>query len=125
MSMMNKKCPHCGKEFSLETELFDVSPESALFELILAQMAKAYRSEFNHGFPTEGSPDLEALEQLFMSLKDEHDKVSMDSVSQILALWKEYLLKKGKRASISDFIFQWIPSQEPGAKVIPFRPRFD
>jgi hypothetical protein len=116
-------CPHCGKRISIEEAVFRLDHETALLELILAQMAKVYRTEFGKGFPTEGESDLEALQQLFVTVKESDDRLTIDSVARILEFWQEYLKTQGTRGTIDEFVFTWLPSQDPGAKVIPFRPR--
>lgn len=123
--MTEKKCPHCGKEIPAEQSQLEISPEAALVELVLAHLARIYREEFSLGFPTEGESDLEALQQLFESLNSEDENLTVDAVSMIIDNWRVYLQKRGRRGTVSDFVFKWLPAHNPGAKVIPFRPRFE
>jgi hypothetical protein len=116
-------CPHCGEEFTLESLQYDMDPEGALLELILAQFSSVYRKEFNKGYPTEGEGDLDALGWVFNQMRSDSDSLTIDSVTKIIELWREYLKEKGADSSISDFVYTWLIDQDPGAKVIPFRPR--
>jgi hypothetical protein len=116
-------CPHCGEEFTFESLQLDLDPEGALLELILAQFSSVYRKEFKLGYPTEGEGDLEALGWMFNQVKGDNDSLTIDSVAKIIELWREYLKEKGTGSSIPDFVYKWLVAQDPGAKVIPFRPR--
>ena len=116
-------CPHCGQTFEEKSATVIPDHESTHLEIILAQMSREYRMMLKEGYPIKGESDIDAVLKLLKDNEDATGRISLDSFSQIMKQWRQYLTGKGNKAQISEFVNMWLPSQSHGAEVIPFRRR--
>lgn len=121
--MTEKRCPHCGKTISLEEEIFGIDPDTAVAELLLAQLSRIYRQSFEQGYPAAGEGDVQALGQLFIGYRDDAGRLTIEMITRIIDHWREYLDGVGAAGRISAFVYDWLPERVPGARIIPFRKR--
>lgn len=118
------KCPHCGKPLAMEQDdYYDIDMESAAIELVLAQMARIYRSTTSKAYATSGDGDIEAIRNNLFVWNDDESPADNMTVSGILREWKQYLACVSERGSVEHFFYNWLPSSKDEAEVIPFRPR--
>lgn len=122
--MIIATCDNCGKPMNLAEHLLKISPEGALIELLFAQMARAFRREFDVVYATEGEADVEALRLLLQAHKDSEERISAKLLAEIGAAWGRYLRKAGSSGNVSEFVYNWLPEENgDSSRVIPFRPR--
>ena len=94
---------------------FDDDPEAAALELILSQLAAAYRKRFIGAYPTEGEPDL----RLLYSITQRFVVRQRVNVTALLRQWIIYLEHVGATGSIRGFD-AWLVREQSGGQVIKF-----
>lgn len=122
---METSCPHCGKPLDHERcDVHEIDMESAAVELVLAQMARIYRTATGKAYATSGDGDTDAIRLNLFEWNDRDSPADSMTVSGILKNWKRYVEMSGERADVETFFYTWLPASKESAEVIPFRPRY-